>query len=240
MGEFHLDILVERMRREFGLEVKVGKPQVAYKETITQTVKVEGKYIHQSGGRGQYGHCWLRLEPLERGKGFEFVDEIKGGVIPKEYIPAIKKGVQEAMTAGVLVGYPVVDMLVAVYDGSFHEVDSSELAFKIAAARAIKDGVLKAAPVLLEPIMKIEVVAPEKFMGEVIGDLNSRRAQIQGTKLRGQMKVIDALIPLSETFGYATVLRSLTEGRANFTLELSHYDVVPKYIAEKIIEGGVK
>ncbi len=237
MGEFHLDILVERMKREFGLEVNVGKPQVAYKETITQMVEVEGKYIHQSGGRGQYGHCWLRLEPLERGKGFEFVDEIKGGVIPQEYIPAIKKGVQEAMAAGVLVGYPIVDMKATVYDGSYHEVDSSELAFKIAATRAIKDGVLKAKSVLLEPIMKLEVVVPEQFMGQVIGDLNSRRAQIQGTKVRGQVKVIDALVPLAEMFGYATILRSLTEGRGSFTMEFLYYEVVPKNIIDKIIEG---
>ncbi len=240
MGEFHLDILVERMKREFGLAVNVGKPQVAYKETITQIIEIEGKYIHQSGGRGQYGHCWLRLEPMDRGQGFEFVDEIKGGIIPKEYIPAIRKGVQEAMANGVLVGYPIVDMQVTVYDGSYHEVDSSELAFKIAAMRAIKNGVLNGGPVLLEPIMKIEVVVPEQFMGEVIGDLSSRRAQIQGTRTRGQVKLVDSYVPLAEMFGYATILRSLTEGRGSFSMEFSHYEVVPKNILDKIIEGKSK
>ncbi|MCX7778995.1 MAG: elongation factor G [Patescibacteria group bacterium] len=234
MGEFHLDILIERMKREFGLEVNVGKPQVAYKETITKPIKVEGKYIHQSGGRGQYGHCWLRLEPAERGKGFEFIDEIKGGIIPKEYIPAIKKGVIEALNEGVLAGYPVVDLKVAVYDGSFHEVDSSEIAFKIAAQRAIKEGEKMAAPVLLEPIMKLEVIVPEKFMGEVIGDLNAKRAKILETRTRGEARVIDALVPLAEMFGYATILRSMTEGRGSFTMEFSHYEEVPTNIQEKI------
>lgn len=237
MGEFHLEIMVERMKREFGLEVNVGKPQVAYKETITIPVKAEGKYIHQSGGRGQYGHCWLRLEPLERGKGFEFVDEIKGGIIPKEYIPAIKKGVIEALNEGVLAGYPLVDIKVAVYDGSFHEVDSSELAFKIAGQRAIKEGAKIAKPTLLEPIMKLEVIVPEKFMGEVIGDLNSKRAKIFSTKTRGEVKVVDAEVPLAEMFGYATNLRSMTEGRGSFTMEFSHYEEVPQHIQEKIIKG---
>ncbi|MFN3301752.1 MAG: elongation factor G [Patescibacteria group bacterium] len=237
MGEFHLEIMVERMKREFGLEVNVGKPQVAYKETITIPVKAEGKYIHQSGGRGQYGHCWLRLEPLERGKGFEFVDEIKGGIIPKEYIPAIKKGVIEALNEGVLAGYPLVDIKVAVYDGSFHEVDSSELAFKIAGQRAIKEGAKIAKPTLLEPIMKLEVIVPEKFLGEVIGDLNSKRAKIFSTKTRGEVKVVDAEVPLAEMFGYATNLRSMTEGRGSFTMEFSHYEEVPQHIQEKIIKG---
>lgn len=237
MGELHLDIIVDRMKREFKVEANVGRPQVAYKETITKPVEAEGKYIHQSGGRGQYGHCWLRLEPLERGKGFEFVDEIKGGIIPKEYIPAIKKGVKEAMDNGVLAGYPIIDMKVTVYDGSYHEVDSSEMAFKIAATRAIKDGVLRAGAVLLEPIMKIEVIAPEKFMGEVIGDLNSRRAQIQATRSRGQMKIIDAFVPLAEVFGYATILRSITEGRGSYNMEFNHYQEVPRNIQEKIISG---
>jgi elongation factor G len=235
MGEFHLEIITERMKREFGVEVNVGKPQVAYKETITKTVKVEGKYIHQSGGRGQYGHCWLRLEPLPRGKGFEFVDEIKGGIIPQEYIPAIKKGVIEALNEGVLAGYPIVDIKVAVYDGSYHEVDSSELAFKIAAQRAIREGEKMADPILLEPIMKLEVICPEKFMGDVIGDLNSKRAKILSTRTMGEVKVIDAEVPLAEMFGYATVLRSLTQGRGSFTMEFSHYEEVPRQIQEKIL-----
>ncbi|MBL7141495.1 elongation factor G [Patescibacteria group bacterium] len=235
MGELHLEIIVDRLKREFSVNANVGQPRVAYKETITSIVESEGKYIHQSGGRGQYGHCWLKLEPLERNKGFEFVDKIKGGAIPKEYIPAIKKGVIEAMAAGVLAGYPVIDMMITVYDGSFHEVDSSEAAFKIAANRAIRDGVRKAKPKLLEPVMKIEVVAPEKFMGEVIGDLNSRRAQIQGTKTRGQIKLVDALAPLAEMFGYTTALRSITEGRGSSTMEFSHYAQVPRNIQEEIV-----
>ncbi len=237
MGELHLEIIVDRLRREFSVEVNVGRPQVAYKETITSVVESEGKYIHQSGGRGQYGHCWLKLEPLERGKGFEFVDKIKGGAIPKEYVPAIKKGVIEAMGEGIVAGYPVVDMIVTVYDGSFHEVDSSEMAFKIAANRAIRDGVRNAKPILLEPIMKIEVVVPEKFIGDVIGDLNARRAQIQGTKTRGQVKLIDAVVPLAEMFGYTTVLRSMTEGRGSSNMEFSHYAPVPRNVQEEIIEG---
>ena len=235
MGELHLEIIVDRLNREFNVNANVGQPRVAYKETITADTEVEGKYIHQSGGRGQYGHCWLKLEPMERSKGFEFIDKIKGGTIPKEYIPAIKKGVIEAMEAGVLAGYPVVDMKATVYDGSFHEVDSSEAAFKIAANRAIRDGVQKANPVLLEPMMKIEVVVPEKFMGEVIGDLNSRRAQVQGTKTRGQVKLVDALVPLAEMFGYTTALRSLTEGRGSLTMEFSHYSQVPRNIQENIV-----
>ncbi|MDD3101984.1 MAG: elongation factor G [Patescibacteria group bacterium] len=238
MGEFHLEIIVDRLKREFKLDGNVGQPQVAYKETISQKVEIQGKYVHQSGGRGQYGDCWLRLEPLERGKGFEFVDEIKGGTIPREYIPAVKKGVIESMANGVLAGFPLVDMKVAVFDGSYHEVDSSEAAFKIAASRAIKEGTLKAKPVLLEPVMKIEVLVPEKFMGEIIGDLNSRRAQIQGTRTRGQMRVIDATVPLGEMFSYTTVLRSLTEGRGNSNLEFSNYAEVPMNVQNKIVEKG--
>ncbi len=240
MGELHLDIIVDRMKREFKVDVNVGRPQVAYKETITKVVESEGKYIHQSGGRGQYGHCWLRLEPMERGKGFEFVDELKGGTIPKEYVPAIKKGAQEALSNGVYAGYPLIDIRVAVYDGSYHDVDSSEAAFKIAASRSIKDGVMKAGPVLLEPIMKIEVVVPDQFMGEVIGDLNSRRAQIQSTRDRGQMKIIDASVPLGEVFGYATILRSNTEGRGSYSIEFSHYAEVPRNVVEKIINADKK
>ncbi|MEK7580007.1 MAG: elongation factor G [Patescibacteria group bacterium] len=235
MGELHLDIIVDRMRREFKVDVNVGRPQVAYKETISKIVESEGKYIHQSGGRGQYGHCWLRLEPMERGKGFEFVEEIKGGTIPKEYIPAIRKGAQEALSNGVYAGYPLIDIRVVVYDGSYHEVDSSEAAFKIAASRSIKSGVMNACPILLEPIMKIEVVVADQFMGEVIGDLNSRRAQIQSTHDRGQMKIIDASVPLGEVFGYATILRSNTEGRGSYSMEFSHYAEVPRNVVEKII-----
>lgn len=240
MGELHLDIITDRMKREFGVEVNIGKPQVAYKETIKKTVEIEGKYIHQSGGRGQYGHCWLRLEPRERGKGFEFMDEIKGGTIPREYIPAIKKGVIEAMEDGALAGYPVVDMGVAVFDGSYHEVDSSEIAFKIAAQRAIKEGEKTAGAVLLEPIMKLEVIVPEKFMGETIGDLNSKRAKIFDTRTRGEVKIIDAEVPLAEMFGYATALRSMTEGRGSFTMEFNKYEEVPRNIQEKIVEGTKK
>ncbi len=234
MGELHLEIIVDRLSREFNISANVGQPQVAYKETITAETKIEGKYIHQSGGRGQYGHCYLKLEPLERGKGFEFVDAIKGASIPREYIPAIKKGVIEAMSGGVLAGYPVIDMKVTVYDGSYHEVDSSEAAFKIAAARAIREGVKNAKPAILEPIMKIEVVVPEKFLGEIIGDLNSRRSQIQGTKTRGQMKLVEAISPLAEIFGYTTALRSMTEGRGSSTMEFFHYAPVPRKVQEKL------
>jgi len=240
MGELHLEIIVDRLGREFNVHTNVGQPRVAYREAITTDIQVEGKYIHQSGGRGQYGHCWLKLEPVERGKGFEFIDKIKGGAIPREYVPAIKKGVIESMETGVLAGYPVVDMKVTVYDGSFHEVDSSEAAFKIAANRAIRDGVQQAKPIILEPIMKVEVVVPEKFMGEVIGDLNSRRAQVQGTKTRGQIKLVDALVPLGEMFGYTTSLRSLTEGRGSSTMEFFHYAPVPKNVQEDIVGEKVE
>ncbi|MGE4554649.1 MAG: elongation factor G [Candidatus Paceibacterota bacterium] len=235
MGELHLDIIVDRMKREFGLKVKTGQPQVAYKETITKTVESEGKYIRQSGGRGQYGHVIIRLEPLERGKGFEFVDMIKGGIIPKEFIPAVEKGVREAMEKGILGGYPLTDIRVTLFDGSFHEVDSSDFAFKIAGSIALQEGAKKANPILLEPIMKVEVVVPEKFMGDVIGDLNSKRGKIEEIKDRMMMKVIDAKVPLKEMFGYATKLRSLTEGRGSFTMEFDHYAPVPEQIAQQII-----
>lgn len=235
MGELHLDIIVDRLRREFNVNIKTGRPQVAYRETIRKVVESEGKYIRQSGGRGQYGHVWLRLEPLERGKKFEFVNNIKGGIIPQEYIPAVEKGVKEAMDKGVIAGYPVTDIRVTLYDGSFHEVDSSDFAFKIAASMAFQDGAKKADPVLLEPIMKVEVVIPEKFLGDVIGDLNSKRGHIENISDRAMMKVIDAQVPLSEMFGYATMLRSITEGRGTFTMELSHYAEVPQYVAEQII-----
>jgi len=236
MGELHLEIIVERMKREFKVEANVGRPQVAYKETIKAIAMAEGKYIRQSGGRGQYGHCLLRVEPRERGKGFEFIDEIKGGIIPREYIPAIQKGVKEAMDNGVIAGYPLIDLAVAVYDGSYHEVDSSEAAFKIAGSIALQEAVKKASPILLEPVMKIEVITPENYMGDVIGDLNARRAQINEMRDRGNIKVIDGFVPLSEMFGYATSLRSLTQGRGSHNIEFNHYQEVPKNILEKIIK----
>jgi len=235
VGELQLDVLVDRMKREFKVEAKVGKPQVAYRETVTApSTEVESKYIKQTGGRGQYGHVWLRLEPMKRGKGFEFVDEVKGGVVPQEYIPAVEKGVKEAMENGVLAGYPVVDLRVVLYDGSYHEVDSSEAAFKVAGSKGLKDGVKKGKPVLLEPIMKLEVVCPEDYMGDVVGDLNSRRAQVEEISDRANLKVIDAKVPLAEMFGYTTVLRSLTQGRGVPNMEFDHYDPVPPNIAQEI------
>ncbi len=239
MGELHLEIIVERMKREFNVGANVGRPQVAYKETIKQEAQAEGKYIRQSGGRGQYGHVWLRVEPQPRGGGFEFIDEIKSGVIPNEFIPAIEKGAREAIDKGVVAGFPLVDMAVAVYDGSYHEVDSSEIAFKIAASAALQEAVKRAKPVILEPIMKVEVIVPEKFLGEVMGDLNSRRGRIEQTSDRSplNLKVIDAKVPLSEMFGYATTIRSLSEGRGSYTMEFSRYEEVPAGIAELIKEG---
>jgi len=237
MGELHLDIIVDRMKREFKVEANVGQPQVAYRETIKKEAEAEGKYIRQSGGRGQYGHCWLRVNPLETGKGFEFNDEIKGGVIPREYVPAIQKGVKEAMDKGILAGYPLVDIGVAVYDGSYHEVDSSEAAFKIAGSMAFQDACRKADPVILEPIMKVEVVTPEQFMGDVVGDINSKRGHVEEMSERGQMKVINAKVPLAEMFGYATQLRSMTQGRASYSMELHGYEDVPRNKAQEIIEG---
>jgi len=225
------------MKREFNVGVNVGRPQVAYKETIKEMAEAEGKYIHQSGGRGQYGHVWLKVEPQERGKGFEFVNEIKGGTIPQEFIPAVGKGVKEAMDKGVVVGYPLVDILATLYDGSFHEVDSSENAFKIAGSMAFQSACKKAKPVILEPIMKLEVITPEEFFGDVIGDLSARRGKIEESKDRLQMKVIDAKVSLAEMFGYATSLRSLTEGRGTFTMEFNHYEEVPQNIAQEIIDG---
>jgi len=238
MGELHLEIIVDRMKREFGVEANVGRPQVAYKETIKKTAEAEGKYIRQSGGRGQYGHVWLRVEPRERGKGFEFVNEIKGGVIPQEFIPAVEKGIKEAMEKGVMAGYPLVDMVVALYDGSYHEVDSSEAAFKIAGSISLQEASRRAGLVLLEPIMKVEAVTPEQFLGEVTGDLNSKRARIEHMTDRGlAIKVIEAKVPLAEMFGYVTTLRSLTQGRASFTMEFDHYEEMPQNIAQLIIEG---
>ncbi len=234
MGELHLDIIVDRMKREFSVEANVGAPQVAYKETILTIAEAEGKYIKQSGGRGQYGHCWLRLEPRERGAGFEFDDEIRGGIVPKEYIPAIEKGIKEAMDNGVLAGYPVVDIKAVVFDGSYHEVDSSEAAFKVAGSLAFKDAFKKAKPIILEPVMKVEVVTPEQYMGDVIGDLNSKRGQVHNMSDRAGVKVIDAEVPLGEMFGYATTLRSMTQGRANYSMEFEKYSQVPANIAEEI------
>ena len=236
MGELHLDIIVDRMRREFKVECNVGKPQVAYRETIRKSIESEGKFIRQSGGHGQYGHCWLRLEPQESGKGYEFGNEVVGGVIPKEFIPAIDKGVQEQIATGVLAGYPIVDVKVTVYDGSFHEVDSSELAFKMAGSMAFKDGFMKANPVLLEPIMKVEIDTPEDYMGDVIGDLNRRRGVVEGMEDGPTGKMIRANVPLAEMFGYATDLRSLSQGRASYVMEFGHYAETPAPIAKAIIE----
>lgn len=235
MGELHLEIIVDRMRREFGIEANTGAPQIAYKETITKIGEGEGKYIHQSGGRGQYGHCWLRVEPRNRGEGYEFKSEIKGGAIPSEFIAPIEKGAKEAMENGVLAGFPIVDMQVIVYDGSFHEVDSSEIAFKIAGSQALQTATRNAGLTLLEPIMKVEVTTPEEFMGTVIGDLSARRAQISGTEIRGQARIILGLVPLAEISGYSTTLRSLTQGRASYYMEPSHYQEVPKNIIEAIV-----
>ncbi len=236
MGELHLDIIVDRMRREFGVEANVGAPQVSYRETIRQTVEQEGKFVRQSGGRGQFGHVYLRIEPREPGAGYEFENAIVGGVVPKEYIPAVDKGVQEQMTNGVIAGFPVVDVKVTLYDGSYHDVDSSEMAFKIAGSMCFKEGAKKAKPVLLEPIMKVEVVTPEDYMGDVMGDLNSRRGMVQGMEDTPSGKQIKAEVPLSEMFGYATDLRSATQGRATYSMEFAKYNEVPGNIAEAIIK----
>ena len=237
MGELHLEIIVDRMKREFKVEANVGRPQVAYKETIKKTAEAEGKYIRQSGGRGQYGHVWLRVEPNERGKGFEFVNEIKGGLIPQEFITPVQKGVIEAMEKGIKAGFPVVDIKVALYDGSYHEVDSSEAAFKIAGSMALQEAARRANLVLLEPIMKVEVITPDQFLGDATGDLNSKRGKIEAMTDRAQLKVIDAKVPLSEMFGYATKLRSMTQGRASYTMEFDHYEEVPANVVELIVAG---
>jgi elongation factor G len=236
MGELHLEIIVDRMKREFNVEANVGKPQVAYRETLKQKVEQEGKFVRQSGGRGQYGHVWLKIEPQEPGKGYEFVNAIVGGVIPKEYIPAVDKGIQEQMQNGVIAGYPVVDVKVTLFDGSFHEVDSSEMAFKIAGSQCFKQGAQKAKPVLLEPIMSVEVVTPEDYMGDVMGDLNRRRGLVQGMEDSPAGKIVRAEVPLAEMFGYSTDLRSATQGRATYTMEFSKYAEAPNNIAEAIIK----
>jgi elongation factor G len=235
MGELHLEIIIDRLLREFKVGANVGRPQVAYKETIRSKVKAEGKFVRQSGGRGQYGHVWLVLEPLESGQGYLFENKIVGGVIPKEYIPAIDTGVKEAMNTGVLAGYPVVDIKVSAVDGSYHDVDSSEMAFKIAGSMGFKSGVLKADPALLEPVMKVEVVVPEEYMGDVMGDINSRRGRIEGIEPRLGTQVIRAKVPLAEMFGYATELRSRTQGRGTYSMEFSNYEEIPKNLATEII-----
>jgi elongation factor G len=236
MGELHLEILVDRMKREFNVEANIGKPQVAYRETITQTVNSEGKFIKQSGGRGKYGHVWIELSPNDPGKGYEFINAIVGGVIPKEYIAPVSAGIQEAMRNGVIAGFPVVDIKAKLYDGSYHDVDSDEISFKVAGSIAFKEGAKKGRPILLEPIMDVEVVTPEEYLGDVMGDLNSRRGKIEGFSARKDAQVIKAVVPLSEMFGYATVLRSMTQGRAIYTMQFSRYSEVPKSIADEIAE----
>jgi elongation factor G len=238
MGELHLEILVDRMKREFGVEANVGAPQVAYREAIRKAVEVEGKYAKQTGGRGQYGHVWIKMEPNETGKGFEFVDAIKGGTVPREFIPAVEKGLRESLPSGVLAGFPVVDVKVTLFDGSYHDVDSNENAFKMAASMAFKDGMRKANPVLLEPMMSVEVETPEDYTGTVMGDLSSRRGMVQGMDdMPGGGKTVKAEVPLSEMFGYSTSLRSATQGRATYTMEFKHYTEAPRNVAEAIMNS---
>jgi elongation factor G len=240
MGELHLDIIVDRMRREYHVDCNVGAPQVAYRETIKSPVTVEGKYIRQSGGKGQYGHCVVKFEPLEPGQGYQFVDATVGGSIPKEYIPAVDKGIQEAKMNGVLAGYEAVDFKATVIDGSYHEVDSSEMAFKIAASMAFKDGFKKGNPVILEPIMNVEIEVPDQYLGDVMGDVSKRRGNVTGTNLKDGMQTINAEVPLAEMFGYVSDLRSNTQGRGSYTMEPSHYAEVPRNVAEKIIGDNAK
>ncbi len=236
MGELHLEIIVDRLLREFKVDANVGKPQVSYRETITNEAKeIDGRYVRQTGGRGQYGHVVINIIPNERGQGFSFKNLIKGGNIPKEYIPAIERGIENASQAGVLAGFPLVDFMVELVDGSYHEVDSSEMAFKIAGSMALKEAVKKASPILLEPLMALEIIVPENYMGDVIGDLNSRRANIDGMELKGELQVIKASVPLAEMFGYATDLRSLTQGRATFTMQFGRYNDIPSSVAKEII-----
>jgi elongation factor G len=237
MGELHLEIIVDRLMREFSVDANVGRPQVAYRETIgTAVQKIQGRFVRQTGGRGQYGHAVINMEPAEPGEGYEFLDRIVGGKIPKEYIPSVDLGIQEAMEAGVLAGYPVVDVRVELVDGSAHDVDSSEIAFKIAGSMALQEGARKAKPVLLEPVMSVEVVTPEEFLGDVIGDLSRRRGKVQGQEPRGNALAVQAFVPLAEMFGYATDLRSSTQGRASYTMQFERYEEVPNNIAEEIIE----
>ena len=236
MGELHLDIIVDRMKREFNVEASVGAPQVAYREAIKKKIEVEGKFVKQSGGKGQYGHVWITMEPNEAGKGFEFVDQIKGGTVPREFIPAVEKGLLETIPSGVLAGFPVVDVKVTLFDGSYHDVDSNENAFNMAASMAFKDGMRKADPILLEPIMAVEIETPEDYMGDVMGDLSSRRGVIQGMEdMASGGKAIRAEVPLSEMFGYATTVRSLSQGRASYTMEFKHYAEAPRNVAEAVM-----
>jgi elongation factor G len=236
MGELHLEIIIDRMKREFKVGANIGKPQVAYRETIRKKVEAEGKFIRQSGGRGQYGHVWLTVEPNEKGKGYEFHNAIVGGTVPREYIKPVSEGIVEAMRNGVLAGYPVVDVKVTLFDGSYHDVDSSEMAFKIAGSLGFKEAAEKADPVILEPIMDVEVVTPEDYMGDVMGDLNARRGKIEGLNTRKDAQIIKAKVPLSEMFGYSTQLRSMTQGRAIFTMQFAYYEMVPQNIADQIVE----
>jgi elongation factor G len=235
MGELHLEILVDRMRREFGVEANVGAPQVAYREAIKKSVEIEGKFVKQSGGKGQYGHVWLKMEPNEAGKGFEFIDAIKGGSVPREFIPAVEKGLRETLPAGVVAGYPVVDVKVTLFDGSYHDVDSNENAFKMAASMAFKDGMRKADPILLEPMMAVEVETPEDYFGDLMGDLSSRRGMIQGMEDNASGKVVRAEVPLAEMFGYSTTMRSLSQGRATYSMEFKHYTEAPRNVAEAVV-----
>jgi elongation factor G len=235
MGELHLEIIVDRMKREFKVETNVGKPQVAYKEAITKQVRVEGKFVRQSGGKGQYGHVWLELEPLERGAGYKFENKVVGGAVPREYIPAVDAGIQEALNNGIVAGYPMIDVKATIVDGSYHDVDSSEMAFKIAGSMALKSGAQKANPVLLEPIMKVEVTVPEEYMGDIMGDINSRRGRIEGMESRAGAQVIRGYVPLSEMFGYATSLRSRTQGRGQYAMEFANFEETPKSITAEIV-----
>jgi elongation factor G len=236
MGELHLEIIVDRLKREYGVDVKVGRPQVAYREAIKRQSSAEGRFVRQSGGRGQYGHVVLELEPLPEGKGFEFENKIVGGAIPKEFIPAVQKGIEEAIGTGVLGGYPVIGVKAVLVDGSFHEVDSSEMAFKIAASMAFKEAMKKAEPVLMEPIMDVEVATPEEYLGDVMGDLSGRRGHVEGMEMRGNTRIVKAFVPLSEMFGYATDLRSKTSGRASYSMHFSHYEEVPQTVASQLLD----
>ena len=236
MGELHLDVIVDRLKREFKVEANVGAPQVSYRETFRQGAEVEGKFVRQSGGRGQYGHVWVKFEPNEEGAGFEFVNNIVGGVVPREYIPAVEAGIKESMANGVLAGYPLIDIKATLYDGSYHDVDSNETAFKVAASMALKAAKNKCNPVLLEPMMKVEIVMPEEYMGDIMGDVTSRRGRVEGMEARGNAQVVNAFVPLSEMFGYATALRSNTQGRGTYTMYFDHYEEVPKSVAEEIIK----
>jgi elongation factor G len=240
MGELHLEIVKDRLKREFRVEANIGRPQVAYRETITAPSKAEGRYVRQTGGRGKYGHVWINLEPLEPGSGFVFEDAIVGGVVPKEYIPAVESGIREAMDNGILGGYPVIDLKASLFDGSYHDVDSDEMSFKFAGSMAFKEAMRRAKPIILEPIMKVEVTCPDTNMGDIMGDFNSRRGRIEGMENRAGAQIIRGHVPLSEMFGYATTIRSISQGRAVFSMQFSHYDEVPRNITEEIISSQTK